>query len=244
VVVLEQSADGGAVYRTYAPALTDDASIVAFVREQDSGDGLLIAVDAPTLVPNETGRRPCEDVLSRRMRPYEAGPHPANRRLLGGKDDVVRGEQLVALFAEHRVHHTPFWETVPSPPRAIFEVFPHPCHIGLFGLSKTLKYKAKPNRDKAFRLAEFERYRTLLLGLCSATPALYLPESEEFWLRSDISGWNGAELKRFEDACDALTCAYVALFHHYWQGKKTEVIGDLTCGYILIVPPDSEGARY
>ncbi|GAB4457053.1 MAG: DUF429 domain-containing protein [Armatimonadaceae bacterium] len=246
-VVLEGDTGGsGAAYRAMEDALTDDDSILRFMDQWDNGGGLLIAIDAPTLVPNDTGRRPCEDELSRRMHRYEAGPHPANRTLLGGPDGTIRGERLVAALAERSITHTPFLADAGNPTRAVFEVFPHPCHIGLFGLEKTLKYKAKPKRPRELRLAEFRRYAALLESLQSADPPLRLPDSPDFWLRQNPEPMKTATLKRYEDALDALTCAYVALYHHHWYqpqngqeepGQRTEIIGDLEKGYILIVPP-------
>lgn len=216
-------------------ALTDDASILTFVEQWDTGGGLLIAIDAPTLVPNETGRRPCEGEVARRFRKFDAGPHPANRRLLSGPDGVIRGEALVQALETRGIAHSPYLSTLPDPPRAAFEAFPHPCHVGLFGLTKVLKYKAKPKRTRESRMAEFRRYARLLEALEGADPALHLPTTPDFFLRQDPEALATGALKRYEDAMDALTCAYVAAYRHRWEDERTEVIGDLIEGYIVVV---------
>jgi predicted RNase H-like nuclease len=238
VVVLEGAAPVAA-----ADALGGDADILAFVDAWDDGGELFVAIDAPTLVPNESGRRPCEAVLSSCLRKYEAGPHPSNRSRLAAPDGTVRGERIVAALAERGIAHTPYLDTLPAPARAAFEVFPHPAHVALFGLAKTLKYKAKPGRPLDARLAEFRRYAALLDGLRDADPPLHLPiDGPLAFARRDPAGFaTGAALKRHEDLLDALTCAYVALYRHRWGDDRCPVVGDLVSGYI--VTPATEAMR-
>lgn len=236
VVVLEGTPDAGAAPVAAADALTDDASILSFVDAWDDGAGLLVAIDAPTIVPNETGRRPCEAVISACLRRHEAGAHPSNRSRLAAPDGTIRGERLVAALAERGIAHTPYLAARPEPVRAAFEVFPHPAHVALFGLEKTLKYKAKPGRSLEGRIAEFRRYASLLTALSAADPTLRLPFDGgllAFAARDPGVFGTGAALKRHEDLLDALTCAYVALYRHRWGDEKCPVVGDLTHGYIV-----------
>ena len=58
-------------------AAHDDASIEAAVEPYVSGD-CLVAIDAPLIVRNPTGSRPCETALNRDFHGFEAGAHPAN----------------------------------------------------------------------------------------------------------------------------------------------------------------------
>jgi predicted RNase H-like nuclease len=235
------SAASGVEYLAHADTLTDNESIAAFVGACDNGGGLVVAVDAPTRVPNQTGRRPCEGTLSRCMRVHEAGPHPANRALLSDADGNIRGETLVALLAERfGIAHTPY--LVGESPRAVFEAFPHPAHVALFDLAKTLKYKKKTGRHRASRDAEFRRYSTLLVGLAGGDPPLLLTPESSPWLWRDLAEFaSEAALKRHEDLLDALTCAYVAAYHHRWQGDRCVVVGDTEAGYI--VTPATEAMK-
>lgn len=232
VAALVGDADGVRLV-AFAEALGSDADILDFVAAQDNGGGLLIGIDAPTLVPNESGKRSCEAILSRCLRRVEAGPHPANRRLLSGADGTIRGERLVANLAERGIAHTPYLEDLPEPLRAVFEVFPHPAHVALFGLEKTLKYKTKPGRTLEMRHAVFRRYAALLHSLADAAPSLILPPETSAWIDRDPAQLRPAALKRHEDALDALTCAYIALYRHRWGDAACPVVGDLTHGYIV-----------
>ncbi|MDQ2687091.1 MAG: DUF429 domain-containing protein [Armatimonadota bacterium] len=213
-------------------ALGDDDEILNWVERWDESEGrrgLLIGVDAPLLVPNETGRRPCEGELARRFAKYQAGGHPANRRLYGGR---VRGEILVARLAAMNVAHNPLLTSARLPDvRAVMEVFPHPAHIVLFGLTRTLKYKAKPGRYYPSRWAALNEYARLLRTLTAHDPPLALPAA---WPPADMSGIIGGRLKQIEDGLDALSCAYIA-YWYWWHGAGgAEVIGDMADGYIVV----------
>ena len=211
----------------YADDLLTDEEILTFVRRADDGGGIVVGIDAPLDVPNLTGERPVESALRRCFGKYQAGAHPANRQRFGND---VRGERLAKRLAEEQnivndFHLTPGDTSV----RRCIEVFPHPAMVVLFGLAKTLKYKAKPGRDEASRMGEFGRFVDGLRGLEAADPMLQAPD----WLAVPL-GKKGAALKRHEDLMDALVCAYVAAYFWRWgDGERCMAIGDAATGYIV-----------
>lgn len=218
-----------------APVLLGDiAAIVDFVVAQAGNSPAIVAVDAPLWVPNATGRRAAEAELTAAFRRYEAGAHPANRALLArGEGGAVRGELLVAALAGHGF--------VPAAGiaagaagRLITEVYPHPAMVALFNLEQTLKYKLKPGRTAAERLAAWARYHTGLRGLACADPPLLgdLP-----LLDTDVAALSGVALKRYEDRVDALFCAYIALYAHRWGAARCRTFGTLEAGWIMTPVP-------
>jgi predicted RNase H-like nuclease len=203
------------------------------------GASAVVAIDAPLRVPNRAGARACDRALSAEWHRYEAGALPANRRLLD-RGEGVRGERLVAALVErHGYVESTAVEARPAA-RYVCEVFPHPAHVSLFGLDRTLKYKAKPGRSLDARWAEFERYRGLLAGLATADPPL---EGLEPILAEPIAGMRGKALKAFEDTLDAITCAYVAayLWRHGAAGAK--VYGTEGEGAIVVPLQVASGGR-
>ena len=211
--------------------LGNDEDILAWVRRwaaEAGSDGLLLGVDAPLLVPNESGKRPCETELGRRYARFQAGAHPANRTIFRGD---VRGERLVTLLAHLGIAHDPYLH-LPGQlgVRQAMEVFPHPAHIELFRLARTLKYKNKPGRDYPSRWAAFGEYARHLRLLADE---LALDLSDD-WPPADFTGQIGGGLKRMEDGLDALSCACIVLW--YWQrgGSGAEVLGDMTDGYVVV----------
>ena len=218
---------------SFADTLTDDNSICGYLAANDNGGGLIVGVDAPLDVPNETGERPVESILRRCFGKYQAGAHPANRSLYRGD---IRGERLAERF-QNEYNLTAHYEFALRDPNArnVLEVFPHPAMVVLFDLDKTLKYKLKKGRDYASRMAAFARFSEGLHALQNAEPALNPPDwlhSPE-WFRTTV-GVTQVGLKQIEDAMDALVCAYVAAYFWYWgEGEKCMVIGDKTTGYIV-----------
>jgi len=231
---------GGAILRNQQLVaatgdLPDDDAILGFIATHlQPEEGAVIAIDAPLRVPNLTGARPCDQALSAEWRRYEAGALPANRRLLA-VNGVVRGEALVATLATMYG----FRETAPIPQqtagRFVAEVFPHPAHVALFGLAKTLKYKARSNRTQADRYAAFHHYQAALVTLYTAEPPLH---GADELLAIDVTQLTGRRLKEYEDTLDALTCAYVAAYLWHHGPNRGRVYGDVANGHILTpLPP-------
>jgi predicted RNase H-like nuclease len=214
--------------------LTDDTSIEAFIAAHLSGHTpAVIGVDAPLCVPNQTGRRRAEHELALAWGKYDAGAYPANRTLLT-RDGAVRGERLVERLAER----FGFVEAAPIPQRGnaryLCEIFPHPAHIALFNLPRTLKYKRKPGRTPAFIAAEFARYQQLLHGLRKAEPPL---TGLDELAAVDAAALRGQALQALEETLDAVTCAYVA-YYAWWHGPAYQrVYGSVAEGHILVPWP-------
>ncbi len=215
--------------------LGSDAEILRFVADHlPAAAAAVVAIDAPLCVPNESGRRDCDHEVSVTWGPYDAGAYPANRRLLA-VDGVVRGESLVAALAgDHG-----FSQAAPLPLRGegryVCEVFPHPAHVALFGLQRTLKYKHKAGRSTEEAAAEFVRYQQLLAELTRADPPL---SGLEPWISDDPAALRGRARHELEETLDAVTCAYVA-WYAWWHGPaRQQVFGSIAAGHILTpLPP-------
>jgi predicted RNase H-like nuclease len=218
-----------------APALLGDLQAIGAYVCRLVGDGpALVAVDAPLRVPNASGRRPAEAALAHVFQRYEAGAHPANRRLLDHAPDGVRGEALVALLATHGFHATERIEAHEGG-RLVTEVYPHAAMVGLFGLTKTLKYKARGRqRGREERLAAWSTYQHHLRTLAAADPPLV---GHDELLGVEVATLRGAALKGYEDRVDALLCAYIALYAHRWGAERCRTFGDLEGGWILTPAP-------
>jgi predicted RNase H-like nuclease len=209
-------------------AAQDDASIEAAVEPYVSGD-CLVAIDAPLIVKNPTGHRPCEMALNHDFHRFEAGARPA----FAEKPEFIdpRGARIATAL-------TLDMDPASSSPRRAIEVYPHPATVALFGLEKTLKYKRGPFEVRQHELLQL---MTLIEGLDKATPRLRVNHSVSWVeLRKRISAaTRPVQLDRDEDPVDAVVCAYVAL---YWYDRPEDVTiyGDFATGYIVTptLPPD------
>ncbi len=236
---------GGAVIRegallAWTGTLTDDASIEAFIAEHvPAGAPLVVAIDAPLRVPNTSGRRRADHEVSAAWGKFEAGAYPANRTLLA-YDGTIRGEEL----ARRLVQRFGCIETAPIPQRGagryLCEVFPHPAHVALFGLPRTLKYKRKPSRTRATVTAEFVRYQQALAGLATASPPL---KGLDALVAVDAGLLRGRALQELEETFDAVTCAYVACYAWHHGPARQRVYGSIEEGHILVPWPEEMAQR-
>lgn len=212
----------------------DDASIAEALTAYVEGP-CLVAIDAPLVVSNASGNRPCEAALNRDFARFDAGAHPSNtaKPELSG---LPRGARIASLLG---------LDIDPSSrsARRAIEVYPHPATVALFRLGRTVKYKNKPGRTLPLLRAELVRLMTLLEGLADAAVPLHLT-GHAGWraLREGVeTAERKSDLRRAEDQVDAVVCAYVALFA-VRRPDLTTTYGDLATGYIVTptLPPGHE----
>ncbi|MEP0817281.1 DUF429 domain-containing protein [Trichocoleus sp. FACHB-46] len=183
----------------------------------------VIAVDAPTLIPNATGMRLPDRLTHKHFGRYHAGCYPANLGLPFAERTVAFGLSLEARgFA-----HAPVLAAQQSG-RYQIEVFPHPAMIHLFGLPQILKYKKGKLSDRRLELLKLRQH--ILQDLTQLEPSLFVPDAT---LVPEIPT-KGTEMKAVEDQLDALICAYVAAHWWYWGLERNLVLGDRETGYIVI----------
>ncbi|WP_289500543.1 DUF429 domain-containing protein [Gloeocapsopsis sp. IPPAS B-1203] len=182
----------------------------------------IIAVDAPTLIPNITGTRLPDKLTHKYFGKYHAGCYPANQSLAFAQRTINFGLELEARGFTHAPQIKP-----KILGRYQIEVFPHPAIIHLFDLNRILKYKKGRLSDRRVELIKLHQYiLTILptlfppLGLCSSFPQ-EIPST-------------GTALKALEDKLDSLICAYVAAYWWYWGTERNIVLGDRTTGYIVV----------
>jgi len=185
----------------------------------------IIAVDAPTLIPNATGSRLPDKLSHKYFGKYHAGCYPANKNLPFSDRTVNFGLELESRgFA-----HAPTIEPQKLG-RYQIEVFPHPAIVNLFNLERILKYKKGRINERRLELIKLQNY--LLNIFPSLSPSLrYLRLSGSFPLEIPTTG---AALKATEDKLDSLICAYVAAYWWYWGEQRNLVLGDRTTGYIIV----------
>jgi len=192
----------------------------------------LVAIDAPIIVTNPTGNRPCESLVNRHFGKYNASCHSANL----AKPHFANGTRALRLADQLGLAVDP---QVRSDRRAV-EVYPHPAIVVLFDLPKILQYKHKPRRDLEHLRRELIRLLNYLEALDTASPPLRLRDSTD-WQRIRLATEQAvrkADLGRVEDSIDAVVCAYIAAYSEA-NPAAVRVMGDIETGYILTpVTPD------
>ena len=214
------------------------ADVLAWVDHWAPNDtAAMVAVDAPTLIPNATGMRLPDRLTHKHFGRYHAGCYPANLGLPFAERTVAFGLSLEARgFA-----HAPVL-TAQQAGRYQIEVFPHPAIVHLFELNQILKYKKGKVAERRLELLKLRQH--IVQDLPQRKPALNLPASTHQPI-PDIP-IKGVDLKAIEDQLDALICAYVAAHWWYWGLERNLVLGDRETGYIVVptlLPRESSQAR-
>lgn len=185
------------------------------------GDVVVVAVDAPLIVPNETGQRRCETEISRAFWRQKIGAHSSNKGR--AHFNPPRAATLARRFGWSV---DPAWHGSAETPVCI-EVYPHPAMVGLFGLPERIAYKSGPLRAEGF---------AQLIQHFTSIDELRLSEHPRWAELSAIVADPGpGDLTRIEDELDAILCAHLGwLWHHRPEGLK--VYGSLEDGYIVAPP--------
>ncbi|MBD2608920.1 DUF429 domain-containing protein [Scytonema hofmannii FACHB-248] len=189
-------------------------------------ESAIIAVDAPTLIPNATGSRLPDKLSHKHFGKYHAGCYPANLNLPFADRTINFGLELESRGFTHAPTIEP-----QKLGRYQIEVFPHPAIVHLFNLERILKYKKGRLSDRRLELLKLHNY--ILDILPTIEPHLRLSAYISGYFPTEIPT-TGAALKALEDKLDSLICAYVAAHWWYWGEQRNLVLGDRTTGYIVI----------
>ncbi|MBE9176377.1 DUF429 domain-containing protein [Synechocystis salina LEGE 06155] len=195
--------------------------------ELTASEGAMVAVDAPTIIPNVGGTRLPDRLTHKYFGKYHAGCYPANL----ARPFAARTTGVGKLLEERGFLHAPEIEAQRQG-RYQIEVFPHPAMVQLFQLERIIKYKKGNLAQKRQGLLELQSYMENVLPQLTPALELTLPPGMESW-RSPLA-LNGKELKRLEDQWDSLICAYIGAYWWYWGRKRNWVLGDASTGYIVV----------
>lgn len=197
--------------------------------EEWSGSRALLAVDAPLIVRNESGQRPCEAQLNADFRRHHAGAHPSNLTLYPEAETVQLADHWRASgFRDYPAQGV----RDAGPARWMAEVYPHPAQITLLGREQIVRYKRGSVEQRRQRLAE---YQDLLRGyLARELPDFLAAEEIGALFAGSPTELRGQSLKTHEDALDACFCLAIADPLACAQADDLHYYGDHDTGFIVV----------
>ncbi|HTL38534.1 MAG TPA: DUF429 domain-containing protein [Kofleriaceae bacterium] len=169
----------------------------------------VIAIDMPLATRRITKRRAADNAISSAYASRGLGVHTPNEMRPGPIADAMR-----LGFGRHG-YRVATSRTPPGTPRVMIEAFPHAAAIVLAGADYRVPYKLS-------RIAQYwpaltrDKRRRALLAKWSVLRRALAREITGGNLRIP-SGGPLAQLKRYEDALDALICAWIGI--EYLDGK-------------------------
>jgi predicted RNase H-like nuclease len=214
--------------RAIAEGLVSMVGVVDYIVSHSTANSV-VAVDAPLVVTNATGRqRPCETLISEAFWQYHAGCHTTHTSMPYA--DI--GMKLVNALSPYAfVHDFDMATAKRRGGRWLFEVYPHPAMVRLFGLAKIIRYKKGSVAEKRLGLGKLRQH---LISLASGSTGLVATPNLRELLGQDLEALRGKGLKCYEDTLDALFCAYLAWHCWRWGAERNEVFGTMEDGYIVV----------
>jgi predicted RNase H-like nuclease len=207
-----------------AGASPDAPELIAACQELLNGNApTVVAVDMPLGKVRITRRRVADDEISRKFGAEGCSTHTPSTERPGKIGEAIsegflsNGFHLATTDAKRGESHT------------LIEVYPHPAIVALLGVhyrfaykvSNSLKYWPGISRAKRYELliANLQRIRRALSSEISIPDVQFsLPLTEE-------SKIHLCTLKPYEDAMDALVCAWVGM---KYLEEKASPYGDVT----------------
>ncbi|TBA68945.1 DUF429 domain-containing protein [Rhizobium ruizarguesonis] len=182
-------------------SLPDAPALLAVAREKLGEPVDLVAIDMPLSLVPIMGRRASDNMISSEYGARHASTHTPSVARPGRLSDELRIRFEAAGY--------PLAVSEPSG-RALLEVYPHPALIELASADRRLPYKHSKSRKywpdespAARRQNLFETWRRIIalldVRIQGVKDSLPLPSPDE----------RGHVLKAFEDALDAVVCAWV-----------------------------------
>lgn len=182
-----------------------------------------VAIDAPLIIGNTQGARPCEKELTAVYNARWAGCYPSSLTRFPDASSVKLANWLSGQDFSHMGEgNGDRWQ---------IECYPHPAIIELFGLDRRLKYKKGSLGEKRHGQAQLaEHIRSLEVR---SSLALKIPNAFDHRLDAGyIESLRGQRLKDNEDALDALICLYIG--GQYASGQEMTIFGEDRTGYIVV----------
>jgi predicted RNase H-like nuclease len=175
----------------------------------------VIAIDMPLATRRITGRRAADNAISSAYAARGLGVHTPNELRPGPIADTMR-----LGFGRHG-YRVATSRTPPGTPRVLIEAFPHAAAIRLAGADYRVPYKLARAAQYWPELVAVKRRRALLAQWAVLRRALagVIRGGE---LRIPSRG-PLAQLKRYEDALDALICAWIGI---EYLGGRLRAHGD------------------
>jgi predicted RNase H-like nuclease len=174
----------------------------------------IIALDIPLGAQPITGRRTADNMVTRLYSSRRAGTHTPNAQRPGLVSRMLF-EQLAAcgftwLHAETSVLRN---KKAKQASHVFIEAYPHPAIIELLRLDERLKYKVSKRQKYWPELDRQARWAAIAKSLDRLRAALAerLAEVTEWMPRANSFIKNGqtSRLKGYEDAMDAIVCAWI-----------------------------------
>ncbi|MFG2094016.1 DUF429 domain-containing protein [Streptomyces sp. NPDC048612] len=202
---------------------------MGWLAEATAGRSALAFVDAPLVVDNPAGQRPCEREVGQRYGRWKVSANSTNL-----SSPRRAGVLLRALLQESGWTYDDGRSGPPTGGKVVSECYPYTTLVGAFELGYDQErpaYKRRPARVpsaqwRAVRAEECDTLIARMAGLATADPPLLLSShTVSRRLLDEPSPQPAADYKHREDLIDALLCAWTAALWSRHGPARCQVLG-------------------
>lgn len=218
--VVELSEDGGARLVSSTSLRTHEEILTWIARNRGRG-GCILAINAPLIVENTGGRRPCDELLHDHFGAYHVDEYHVNT--VNASHPRTIGRALMRMGFD------------PNPMAEgdrVVETCNQAAQVLLFGGERPVRMK---NGPVGSRKDAVERFRDLLWErLGDAMPHLEETPALDALLEADLPNCNGSRVGELEERLEATLSAYTAAYLGMRGPESCAFLGDLSTGYVLL----------
>lgn len=222
----------------HPPSLVTFDQAAEFVLRTTSGcDYVLIAIDQPTVVPNEHGMRPVERLAASLISKLKGGVQPARRSGLGASM-FGDGAPIWRFLGRIGATQDPMAARGAAAGIFVMEVFPALALPAIIPAIWERGHGAKYNpKARLFRPSDWP---LVCLGVAAHASAIGRLEIVRF---AESLATVAAPKKGDQDRLDALICLLIGLGWRHLPTEEGLFLGDLDSGYIVTpVSPDTRAS--
>lgn len=221
----------------HEPRLVSFAEALAFIETLRKDFAVsLVALDQPTIVPNESGSRPIEKVAASLVSFVGGGVQPANRSKIGMFCDNA---PVWSFLSRLNAREAPIEARTARAGHYLIEVFPAlalPSLVDDFSQRLGAPKYNPQNRNK-FRLADWHSVTSTVGMIAKSFGVTGLSD----W--ADRMNAITGPRKSDQDRLDAALCALVGLAWRAGPVTSTVMFGDLRSGYMVTPVSDATWPR-
>ena len=195
--------------------------ILSWIARNRGRDGVTLAVNAPLIVENMNGQRPCDTQLHEHFQQHQVDEYQVN--LVNASHPRTIGRALMTMG---------FDKDPAAEGDRVIETYNQATQVLLFGLERPIRLKTGPVGARKDAVA---RYReTLSSVLWDAHPRLTESVALDELIYADLPSCNGSRVGELEERLEATLCAYTAAYLNVRGPEDCAYLGDQDTGYVLL----------
>lgn len=196
--------------------------ILGWLARNRGRHGCILAVNAPIIVENTGGQRPCDQALHEHFAGNYVDEYHVN--ITNASHPRTIGRALQRMGFDN--------DPTSAEGDRVVETFNQPTQILLFDLERPIRLKSGPVGARKDAVARFREI--LVEKLDDATPPLEMSPALDSLVTADLPSSNGSRVGEQEEQLEAVLCAYTAAFLDIRGPQACAFFGDLRDGYVLL----------